>query len=169
MNYSRVSFFITDWEDTEDVKFEKGKGSFSSLEKNSTSSSSKLENVRALENSSLDRPRSQNCPTTPSNADDSDDEWAFNFQATLEQPLEPRESSSSFKGALRKHKETSPSRGVMSIWDGLSGSIIQEKKERRVKFSSTAQCVLIPSRADLLAEGINDLLWFTEAVSRPAQ
>ena len=78
---------------------------------------------------------------------------------------------SSFKGALRKHKETNATHGIMSMWESLSGSVVGgpevNKKERRVKFCNTAQCVLIPSRSDLWAQGISDLLWFPESVRSP--
>jgi hypothetical protein len=108
----------------------------------------------------------------------SDADWAAAFGSVYGgvQPLDSPHSSmspsspgpSSFKGALRKHKETNATHGMMSIWESLSGSVVGGpevcKKERRVKFCNTAQCVLIPSRSDLWAQGISDLLWFPESV-----
>lgn len=43
------------------------------------------------------------------------------------------------------------------------GSLAAKKAPRRVTFSSTAQCVLIPSRGDLMQQKLGELLWFSEA------
>ena len=67
--------------------------------------------------------------------------------------------------ALQREGKSSTS-STFSIWEGLTGSVMQGKREaKRVKFCTTAQCVLIPSRSDLQTQGIDELLWFSESVS----
>jgi len=68
--------------------------------------------------------------------------------------------------ALQREGKSSTPSTSFSIWEGLTGSVMQGKREtKKVKFCTTAQCVLIPSRSDLQTQGIDELLWFSDSVS----